>query len=66
MGRKNRDNRMDQLRESVEHQKGCSETGSGTKIQGRKTRKSRRKRGFRAISPEFRRLDRASVAHQER
>jgi hypothetical protein len=35
MGRKNRDNRMGQLKESVGYRKRCSETGSGAKIQGR-------------------------------
>src|SRR6478735_11140400 len=62
MGRKNRDNRMGQLRESVGHQKGCSETGSGAKIQGRKPRKSRRKRGFGAISREFYRVGKGALA----
>src|SRR4029077_548570 len=62
IGRKNRDNRMGQLRESVGHQKGCSETGSGMKIQGGRPRKSRRKRGFRAISREFCRVGKRALA----
>src|SRR6266850_1899133 len=53
MGRKNRDNRMGQLRESVGHGKRCSETGSGAKIQGWESLKSRRKRGFPGVLPSF-------------
>src|SRR5205085_12624444 len=49
MGRKNRDNRMGQLKESVGYRKRCSETGSGTKIQGRELRKTLQKCGFGAV-----------------
>src|SRR5207244_6500667 len=49
MGRKNRDNRMGQLKESVGYRKRCSETGSGAKIQGRVLRKAAEKADFRAV-----------------
>src|SRR3954462_10543379 len=49
MGRKNRDNRMGQLKESVGYRKRCSETGSGAKIQGRDRGKAAGKADFRAV-----------------
>src|SRR6185312_11818373 len=49
MGKKNRDNRMGQLKESVGYRKRCSETGSGAKIQGRGRRKAAGKADFRAV-----------------
>src|SRR5213083_960327 len=49
MGRKNRDNRMGQLKESVGYWKRCSETGSGAKIQGRARCKADEKADFRPV-----------------
>src|SRR6266516_3488361 len=50
MGRKNRDNRMGILKESVETREAGSETGSGAKTQGRASTKAAKATDFLLIS----------------